>query len=517
MLKEQIARNQEAAKRGAEYLKRLSSVSSVPQAGHIEKRPLPDLPDVAAFDFDMMPKSLKLWAKDITDRMQCPADYIAVTIMASLGAVIGRKVGIRPQNRTDWTEYSNQWALIIGRPGVLKSPAMEQALTPLKKLASEASEKYEEEIADYQSNAKLSKLQQDAAEKEARAKLKDNPSADVSDLLNITEPDEPTLKRYIANDSTAASLGELLRQNPNGILVYRDEMVSLLKGLDREDAADARGFYLTGWSGESGYTFDRIGRGLDLRIPAVCLSLLGSTQPGRISEYLKHAVNGGSGDDGLIQRFGLMVWPDISGDWRDVDEWPSKEARVASHNVFKRLDCLDPFMIGAQQADFDDAPYLRFSDDALLEFREWREGWERKLRTGDLHPALESHLAKYRKLVPGLALSIHLADDHNGAVSHEAILKSLAWAEYLETHAVRAYSSVTAPETVAAKAILRRINKGDLPNQFTARDVYRNGWAHLTETKRVHEALTMLAEYGHLKDSEINSYGRPSIQYEVIP
>jgi hypothetical protein len=49
--------------------------------------------------------------------------------------------------------------------------------------------------------------------------------------------------------------------------------------------------------------------------------MLGSTQPGRISEYLLQAIRGGRGDDGLIQRFGLLVWPDISGEWKHVDRW----------------------------------------------------------------------------------------------------------------------------------------------------------------------------------------------------
>ncbi len=154
------------------------------------------------------------------------------------------------------------------------------------------------------------KLRAEEGEKTARAALKKNAAADVSSLLSDGEVETPALKRYIANDSTAAALGELLRQNHNGVLVFRDEMVALLKSLDREDNAEPRGFYLTGWNGDSSFTFDRIGRGLNLHIPAVCLSLLGSTQPGRIAEYLFRAIKGGSGDDGLIQRFGLLVWPD---------------------------------------------------------------------------------------------------------------------------------------------------------------------------------------------------------------
>jgi len=492
------------------------SVLSVPEGGNkTDKIPLPELPSVEAFDFELLPETLIPWAQDIVGRIQCPAEYVGVTIMTALGSVIGRKVGIRPQERTDWTETPNQWALIIGRPGVLKSPAMEQALSPLKRLASRSSERHQECLVEYQQEAKLAKLKAEAVEKTIRTKLKKDPSADVSGLLDTDELEEPILKRYIINDTTAASLGELSRKNPNGLLIHRDEIVSLLKGLDREDNADARGFYLTGWNGNSAYTFDRIGRGLNLYIPAVCLSMLGSTQPGRIAEYLRTAINGGAGDDGLIQRFGLMVWPDIKGTWQDVDRWPDSEARNQAHRVFETLDRIDAAELDAQHDEFDSLPYLRFSNDAQAEFRIWRDAFEAKLRKGDLHPALESHLAKYRKLVPGLALIIHLADGNTGPVGVKSIVKALAWSEYLETHAVRAYSSITAPEVTAAKAILKKLEKGGLPNTFSARDIYRQGWANLSDRKRVHEALQLLSDYGWLSVYEDKTGGRTATIYQV--
>jgi len=73
---------------------------------------------------------------------------------------------------------------------------------------------------------------------------------------------------------------------------------------------------------------------------------------------------------------------------------------------------------------------------------------------------MESHLAKYRKLVPGLALLLHLADRGTGPVSEKAALQALGWAEYLESHAMRAYASVLTPEAAAAKAVIGRIRKG---------------------------------------------------------
>ena len=139
---------------------------------------------------------------------------------------------------------------------------------------------------------------------------------------------------------------------------------------------------------------------MNLHVPAVCLSLLGSTQPGRLSSYLVSAVRGGSGDDGLVQRFGLLVWPDVPPSWRDVDRWPNSDARQVAFAVFERLAALDAASIGAQQDEYADTPYLRFGPEALEEFRIWRDTLEARLRGGDLQPALESHLAKYRKLVP---------------------------------------------------------------------------------------------------------------------
>lgn len=490
--------------------------------------PLPDeLLPVEPFDFGLLPASLAPWAEDICERVQCPPDFIGVAIMTALGSAIGRKVAVRPQEQTDWMEYANAWAMLIGRPGVLKSPAMEAALAPLKRLQALEAEKHDRAMQEFERAKQMHKLKTEAAEKAARARLKDRSIADVADLLNVDEPEAPTLRRYIANDTTAEALGELLRQNPDGLLVYRDEIVSLLKTLDREEYAAARGFYLTAWSGSSGYTFDRIGRGLNLHIPAACISMLGSTQPGRIAEYLRTAVKGGAGDDGLIQRFGLMVWPDTALDWKDVDRWPNSEARVRAHKVFEALVEMRPEQVRAVSDEYADTPYLRFHPSGLALFRQWRAAHERKLRSADLHPALESHLAKYRKLVPALALTCHLAEvasvtfgtNQGGSLSPKngitegAVLQALAWAEYLESHARRAYASATMPKVSGAKAILHRIRNGDLPAEFTARTIYRNHWALLSDRATVQEALELLADHEWLVEHELETGGRPQTVY----
>ena len=168
----------------------------------------------------------------------------------------------------------------------------------------------------------------------------------------------------------------------------------------------------------------------------------------------------------------------------------------------------------------DKVPSLRFEEAAHEDFLGWRTDLERRLRSGEMSPALEGHLAKYRKLVPSLALINHLADGGAGPVSHRALLKALAAAYYLESHARRVYGSGQEAELAAAKAILKHIRNGDLTDGFTARDVHQRGWAHLTEREHVGAGLSLLVDLDYLAPSALSAGvegGRPKVTYLINP
>jgi len=68
----------------------------------------------------------------------------------------------------------------------------------------------------------------------------------------------------------------------------------------------------------------------------------------------------------------------------------------------------------------------RFDNGALEEFVDWREPLERLIPSHTLSPAFEGHIAKYRKLVPALALVNHRADNGSGRVGCTAPGKAIA-------------------------------------------------------------------------------------------
>lgn len=488
-----------------------------------DPKPLPaGLLPVPPFDPVLLPDAFAPWVMDIAERMQVPGEFVAVPAMVAAGAVIGNRLGIRPMRHDDWHVVPNVWGCIIGRPGTMKSPAVSQALAPLDAMQARAREEHGEAMKAWEAGAMERELRADARKQAARVALKKNPNASLADL-DATEPEAPTLRRYVANDTTYQALGELLIDNPRGLLVHRDELVSLLRALDRDDASEARGFYLTGADGVAGYTFDRILRGKNLHIPTVTVAMLGSAQPGMIRDYAAAAIRGGRGDDGLVQRFGMLIWPDQSGEWQEHDRWPDGEARTAARYAFERLEKLAPHNVGAECDRFDmdgGRPFLRFDDEAQALFSEWRQGYEVRLRSGERHPALESHIAKYRKLVPSLALIHHLVDGCTGPVGKVALASALAWAEFLEAHAERFYAAASNSMADGAATVLRHIRRGTLGERFTAREVHQRGWAGLGERERVADALDMLAEYRFVREVEAPAGtrgGRPTTFYIVNP
>lgn len=472
----------------------------------------PELLPVEPFPMAALPDAFAPWVRDVAERMHCPPDFVAVPLLVAAASLVARHVRIAPQRRTDWFESGNLWALIVGRPGWMKSPAMSQALAPMDRLEARAAVEFNTQAAQHQAEVMAAKLRTEASVKAARAALKKDGGADVAALLAAEdEGDAPTRRRYVVNDLTYEKLGEILAANPDGVLSVRDEMRGLLLSLAREESAPARAFYLQAWSGGS-YTFDRIGRGT-VTVADARLSIIGGIQPGPLSELVLQARRGAA-DDGMIERF-LIAWPDAQGEWREVDRWPDSEGKRRAWETFERLDALTADVLGAgRESDMHGAPrglpFVRLDDDAREAFGEWRSEFERTIRAAE-GEGLEGALSKFRHHVPALAL--HVIDGGTGAVTLPATLRALTLAEYFESHARRLHSSGRRMTVRAARTIIDKARAGTLPEAFTARDVYRNQWAGLSDAAAVADALDLLAAHGWLTETTIPTGGRPTATY----
>ena len=157
--------------------------------------------------------------------------------------------------------------------------------------------------------------------------------------------------------------------------------------------------------------------------------------------------------------------------------------------------------------------------EAHADFLGWHTDLERRLRSGEISAALEGHLAKYRKLVPALALINAVADGEQFDVSQGSLRRALDFAKCLETHARRVYGSAIEGEAAAARAILKRIRLGSIKDGFTVRDIQRHDWSHLTDREQIVAGLTLLCDLDYLvpRQLRIGEGGRPSTTYTINP
>ena len=372
--------------------------------GHVaawpDPAPLPEgLPPVAEFDLELLPNAPRDSVADIAERMQCPVDYAGVAAMMAISGVVQRRAAIRPKHADDWTIVPNLWGIVIGRPGILKTPAIQESLRPVQSLQARAMEDFRNAQLDNAAEGLLAgeaeKVAKSAIQKALKSGNKREAYERAQDAI-AKESGKPTCRRYIINDCTVEKLGELLSENQDGLLVFRDELTGWFRTLEKPGHESDRAFYLEGWNGTGSFTCDTISRGT-IHIPAACLSVFGSMQPGPAAALVQGLR--GTGDDGLLQRFQLAVYPDAPKTWRNVDRPPNAAARDAMQVCIERLDRINAASLPRSML------VMNFDPDAQQLFDRWRENLEIRLRNDSEHPILEAHLSKYRKLVPALAFA----------------------------------------------------------------------------------------------------------------
>ncbi len=463
---------------------------------------------VPALAPDMLPDALAGYVFDVADRTQCPPDFVAVGALCACGALVGNRVRIHPKHHDDWLVTPNLWGAIIGPPSAMKSPALKYALSPLYTLEREARELFDAEKAQAEAAAEVAKLALEDAKGRAKAKVKAGDKAAARDIIadaQRVDVEQPVRRRLIVNDATVEKLGELLNENPRGLLMIRDELPGLLAKLESEEFQVDRAFYLESFNGDSPFIYDRIGRGT-VEIGMATLSLVGGVQPARIAPIVRGAVTGASAD-GLMQRLQLTVWPDLAPDWQWRDRGPDPAAMRAYADTFRALDAIASAATG-------DPVCLRFTPGAQALFAEWTTELQHEVRSGRHPEAVEAHFLKMQKTVPSLALVFALIDGAFEHVTEAALWKAIMFVEYLKPHALRLYASGSHAAEAGAKLILAR--RDALPAPFRARDVHQKAWAGLSDRGAVDAALKVLADTHHIRSKAVEprpAGGRPTEEF----
>jgi hypothetical protein len=206
-----------------------------------------------------------------------------------------------------------------------------------------------------------------------------------------------------------------------------------------------------------------------------------------------------------------------------------KGLRDRAYAAFARLDEMGDLMkvaarLGQSAAISDEGiPYLRFSPEAQELFDAWRSNLEHRLRSKELAktPAFEAHIAKYRSLMPSLALIFHLLSLADGRppspVSVDAASLAADWCAFLEEHARRVYAVELSPGLEGAQVLAAKLSSGAVRDRDAVRDLARHQWSGLMTSDAIQSALAVLEAAGYVRVVEIETGGRPTAVVRLHP
>lgn len=484
------------------------------------------LPKVEPCTPNMLPPVLRRWLEDEAYRMNCPLDYVAVTALSMIGSLIGSRCGVQPKEmNTEYVEISNLWGGIVAPPGAKKSPATGTVLNALKQLEKLASEEFrvkEQEskvksaILEKRSNYLLNQAKN--ADEDKRNELQN----ELIILQHELEKARPSFKRYQVNDSTPEKLADICTENPQGVLVFRDELIGLLQSWEKHGNENARAFYLESWNGKNSHRIDRIIRGSSI-VETLCLTVFGGIQPDKLRGYISKMAAGDN--DGLMQRFQLLVYPDFIP-FKYIDEVPDTQARIIAYEVINKIAEASVTQIscwGGIKSEHDKVAAVKFDYNAQAVYVEWFTNLNHEIQEGSLSTFEQQHFSKYSKLMSGLALIFHFVDCASGkvrdSISVDNVKLSIMWCHYLQSHAKRIYSI---GNNIAASALMlsKYISSGKIPDEFTPRIILQKGWYGLTELAVIKDSIEILCDacwITDITDYESKTPGRRSYKYTINP
>ena len=132
--------------------------------------------------------------RKVASSLQCPVDIALSAMFANVGVAMGNRVII---DDGKYRNYPCLWVCVVAPSGSNKSTPIRFFLQPLKDRDSYNYGVYREELRAYRQ-------------------------------AGDDKGDKPVFKQYVISDSTPEARNQVLSVNPNGILLYRDELKGMI-------------------------------------------------------------------------------------------------------------------------------------------------------------------------------------------------------------------------------------------------------------------------------------------------
>lgn len=398
------------------------------------------------------PKKIQEMAKVLVEYENYNQDYLLVSMLSAVATAIGNTCQIRIKGC--WTSSPILYVILVGRPGVGKTPPLDFAFKPIRAHDYKLLKKYKEDDEAYSL----------FMEKRKSRKF----TYSQSEI-----PEIPILQRTVISDFTPEALMQAHNVNQRGIVAFVDEIMGMFNTVNQYSKGQLIEQLLTAHSGKP-LDITRCSLDIPIHIEQPCINIIGTTQTKRVHEL----VDKGYGDNGLIDRI-LFAYPKR----HTISPWQLH----GTESNYDGRECFDLWAdvvekILALPCQYDDETgmviptIINFTAEAQQHFFDWRNRTVDYINSIKDDALIDGRIMKTHLNTARLALVIQMmrwacGEADNDNVDIDSVKAAIELGEYFEECYTRLQKYMTIDSIQPQKKILL----DGLEHEFTTADALKIG------------------------------------------
>jgi hypothetical protein len=385
------------------------------------------------FPIDIFPANIQTYMLECHRTLNASIDYMGCSMLWLLSIIIGNSIKI--QVKTGWIESANLWMAIVGRPGVGKTPNINNIIFPLQKANNSEIKTYIKRMDAYRAYMDLEKKEREAEEKLYK----------------------PIKTQFIASDITLEALVELHEENKNAVGVFKDELAGWLKDMNKYRAGSDLEFWLSSWSNKGVALNRKTSKSSFVESPII--PILGGIQPGVLNQFYTEENK----DNGFIDRI-LTCYPDVDVEMYNDNEMDAELLQEYEDFIIKMYQHIKRNVVVYDNEQQISSIIAVFTESAKKEWMRIHDEITAMQNSSTENEYMKSMLPKQKSYIPRFALLINTLDSMTSADAfpHDIICKeSVLKAERLSKYFINMAKKVKlkSSETFELKKVMA-LNKG---------------------------------------------------------
>ena len=288
---------------------------------------------------DAFPTKIQDMILALTRQENYSIEYMMASVLVAVSTAIGNAINIRI--RGGWISNSALYMILVGRPGMGKTPPLDFAFRPIRKHDAQAVKQFKLEMEQYNNLIESNK-----GKKENTTPL----------------PDKPVLRRTIISDFTPEALMRALDDNQRGVVVYVDEIMGMFNAVNQYSRGQLIEQLLTAFSGRP-LDISRCSMPIPIHIEYPFINIVGTMQTTRMHELIEKGYK----ENGLLDRI-IFVYPSSQeiSDWQSDEDSSFDKYSIMWESIIDKVIDL-PFIDNGNIQNI-----LDFSSEAKAYFINWR-------------------------------------------------------------------------------------------------------------------------------------------------